>query len=68
MYAYLHREFFVSDEAVEDVLEADLQVRVVSELNLTEMAHHPTGLERTYSRRGHTMGTVCTYVCVHATY
>ena len=43
---HLDGQFFVLDEAVEDMLEAQLQVRLVSELDLTEVAHHPASLHQ----------------------
>ena len=62
---HLDGQFFVLDEAVEDMLEAQLQVRLVSELDLTEVAHHPASLRR--EGRGYDIVLcICTYIVIYS--
>ena len=55
---YLHWKFFVVDEAVEDLLQSQVEVDLVGELDLAEVAHHPACLAETVGigwRANHTV-------------
>ena len=58
-HTYFDGELLVVNEEIEDVLETVLQVGLVSELDLTEVSHHPTCLG---GGGGGKVNGTCTYV------